>query len=92
MEYKLLIKEFRELRGMTQGELAIRCNINQSYISQLENNHPKAKSPTLKSMFKIAVALGICPHVLTKYNIPFCNNNCLNHCLLYKKFLYHMTS
>jgi transcriptional regulator with XRE-family HTH domain len=53
LEYKLKIKEYRILRKMTQKELAEKSECHQTYISQLEKNSPKAKSPTLKTIFKI---------------------------------------
>lgn len=79
MDYLLLIKEYRLLRGMTQKELAEKSNLNQSYISQLENNHPNAKSPTLRIMSKISKALNICPHILIRYDIP-CDYDCFDTC------------
>ncbi len=65
MQYKLLIKKFRIIRGMTQKELATKSNIRQSYISQLEENNP-TKSPTLRTVFKIAKALDVCPYLLVQ--------------------------
>ncbi len=79
MNYLLCIKEHRISKKMTQRQLAIKCRLNQSYISQLENNHPRTKSPTLIVIFRIARALEICPHMLVQYNIS-CNNNCLSKC------------
>lgn len=79
MGYLLLIKKYRRIKNMTQHELARKCKLNRSYISQLENNHPKAKSPTLRIMFRIARALEICPHMLVQYNIN-CDQNCFNKC------------
>lgn len=77
--YILLIKEYRIIRGMTQKELARKARLRQSYISQLERKHPKAKSPTLRIAFRIARALDICPRLLVRYNIE-CDYNCLNAC------------
>lgn len=79
MQYILLIKQYRIGKNMTQHELARKSRLNHSYISQLENNHPKAKSPTLRVIFRIARALEICPHKLIQYNIS-CSNNCLSKC------------
>lgn len=79
MEYKLKIKEYRQLRNMTQLELAEKSACHQTRISQLEKNSPCAKSPTLKTIFRIAVALDVCPHILIEYNYE-CNKNCINNC------------
>lgn len=78
MKYKLLIRKYRLLRGMTQAELAYKSNIRQSYISDLENSS-NIKSPTLRTILKIADALNVCPHVLVQYDTS-CDNNCLKHC------------
>ena len=79
MEYILFIKELRIKQGLTQSQLARKSRVKQSYISQLENNPLNAKSPTLRIMFRIAVALSICPHFLVQYKIN-CNKNCFNTC------------
>lgn len=79
MEYKLLIRKFRVLRGMTQSDLAKKSKVKQSYISQLERNIPSHKSPTLRVVFRIALALEICPHILVQYNTD-CDGNCYNFC------------
>gem|GEM_PF-1507858 len=79
MKYILFIKEYRIIKKMTQYELAKKCRINQSYISQLESNHPRAKSPTLRTMFRIAKALDICPHILVQYNFK-CDHDCFTNC------------
>lgn len=79
MEYLLLIKIYRQSKNITQLELARKCRLNRSYISQLENNHPGAKVPTLRVIFKIAKALEVCPHKLIQYNIS-CSNNCFANC------------
>lgn len=81
MEYILLIKQYRLLKNMTQVELARKAKVRQSYISDLENN-VDAKSPTLRTIFRIADALDICPYVLIQCDIS-CSDNCLKHC---KKF------
>lgn len=79
MEYILFIKEIRIKQGLTQSQLARKSNVKQSYISQLERNIPNAKSPTLRIMFQISEALGICPHFLVQYKIN-CNDNCFYIC------------
>ena len=49
------IKERRMLLNLTQEELADRCELTKSYISQLENNKP---SPSLETLTKILEILG----------------------------------
>lgn len=78
MKYKLLIKQIRILKNMTQDDLARKSQIKQAYISQLENEN-NLKSPTLRTMFKIATALDYCPHLLIMYDVP-CNKNCIAEC------------
>lgn len=79
MNYILLIKKYRKFRNMTQLELARKAKLNRSYISQLENNHPHVKSPTMIIFFRIAMALDVCPHMLIRYKID-CDYNCFNNC------------
>jgi len=79
MDYKLQIKKYRMLRRMTQTELAKKANVKQSYISQLEKNSGRIKSPTLRVIFKLAAALEVCPHILVKYNTT-CDRSCCYDC------------
>lgn len=58
---KLNFKEKRLLKKLSQKQLAIRCNLTQSYISDLENNF---KSPTLRTVASIAQALEVHPFEL----------------------------
>jgi len=57
----LRIKDVRIEKKLTQMELAIKANISQSYLSELEYNK---KSPTLRQLCKIAEALSVHPHEL----------------------------
>lgn len=79
MQYTLLIRKYRILRRMTQAELAVKSGVKQSYISQLEKNSPRAKSPTLRIIFRIALALEVCPHILIQYETN-CGKNCCHFC------------
>lgn len=79
MDYKLHIKKYRLLKGMTQTELARKANVKQSYISQLEKEDVEIKSPTLKTIFRIAAALQVCPYLLIEFNTE-CTQNCCFHC------------
>ncbi len=49
------IKEMRNRTGLTQGELADRCELTKGYISQLENN---LNSPSIATLTDILSALG----------------------------------
>ena len=50
------IKSRRVSKGINQLELANRCNITQSYLSQIENN---LKEPNLSTLKKIAEVLEV---------------------------------
>ena len=43
----VLIGEARKQRGLTQEELAIKCNTNKSYISRIENDASDIRLSTL---------------------------------------------
>ena len=49
------IKELRILRGLTQEELANRCELTKGYISQLENN---LTEPSISTLEDIILSLG----------------------------------
>ena len=49
------IKQMRNQKGLTQEELADRCELTKGYISQLENN---LNSPSIATLADILVALG----------------------------------
>ncbi len=53
------MKHFRGLASMTQEELSLETGISQKYISEIERGR---KNPTVKTIAKIAVALGISVH------------------------------
>ena len=53
----LKIAYYRKLQGMTQEELAEACDLSCGYISQLEAPNCFF-CPSLKTLFKIAQALG----------------------------------
>ena len=49
------IIELRKAKGMTQEELADRCELSKSFISQLENDYT---SPSIETLNDIVTALG----------------------------------
>lgn len=50
------IKEFREKKGLSQGELADLCNVSRQTINAIENNK---YDPSLQLAFKLAKTLGV---------------------------------
>lgn len=55
MDFGKKIKQLRTVFGLTQEELANRCELTKSYISQLENNKT---SPSLATLSQILEVLG----------------------------------
>jgi transcriptional regulator with XRE-family HTH domain len=55
------IKYLRLARGLSQGDLLRKYNIPRPYISKIENGH---EVPSLKSVIRIANALGVPPWLL----------------------------
>lgn len=53
-----MIKKLRKKKGLTQSQLAKLCNLEQSYISELER-YPSNCNPTLDTMINLAIALEI---------------------------------
>ena len=49
------IKELRNKKGLTQEELADRCELSKGFISQLENN---VTSPSIATLIDILQCLG----------------------------------
>ena len=50
------IKRIRTAKGMTQGDLCRKLELDRSYMSNVENGN---KNPTLATIEKIAKALGV---------------------------------
>jgi transcriptional regulator with XRE-family HTH domain len=59
--YRLKIKEFRQIKKLTQKQLAERTGISRSYLSELENQKYSIKLPLL---LKISTVLEIDPWIL----------------------------
>ncbi len=56
MNLGLTIKNKRKDLGLTQQEFASKCDITQTYLSQIENNN---KEPNLSTLKVISYNLGI---------------------------------
>ena len=56
MQVGTVIREIRMKKKISQGDLANRLNISQTYLSQLEKNK---KTPSMDLMEKIAEVLGL---------------------------------
>lgn len=57
------VRKARNLRGLTQEELALDTGIKRSYISDLERG---TRNPTVRAVGRLAVALGVKPEDLLK--------------------------
>ena len=64
MEFNEKLQELRRQKGLTQEELAEACDLSSGYISQLEAPGTYF-CPSLKTLFKIAEALGTTVSKLT---------------------------
>lgn len=63
-------------RGMTLKELSEKSGISAAHLSDLERGK---KSPTLRALMKLSVALDVCPHKLVCYDF-FCREDCRTNC------------
>lgn len=75
-----LIKFYRKKRKLTQKQLAIRCGVKQSYISQLEHD---VLIPSIPMLYQLSKVFKICPaELLNEFicsNCPYtsnCNHDC----------------
>lgn len=64
---KLMLKNVRTEKGITQAELVRLSGLSQSYISALENNTSN-KSPSIETIRTLADALDVCPLKLLQCN------------------------
>lgn len=63
-----MIKTSRKRQRITQKELAKRCNLSQSFLSQLENKNLR-KNVTIKQIVKISSELNINAYELAAWFI-----------------------
>lgn len=76
-----IIKKCRKKNKLTQKQLAIKLNVKQSYISELETN---VRVPSLDIAFKLSNIFNICPLYLIK-EFTSCCSKCQLNCHLYNK-------
>lgn len=57
------IKRIRLEQGISQEKLALKANIDRSYMSELER---QLANPSIEALLKIANALGVTPSELLK--------------------------
>jgi transcriptional regulator with XRE-family HTH domain len=58
-----LLKELREERGLSQSELALESDLDQTFVSLLERGR---RQPSLLSLFALCKALDIEPHIMVR--------------------------
>lgn len=59
--FGVVVRELRTAAGLSQEELASRCDLDRTYISLLERG---LRQPTLATVFAIAAELGKSPSQL----------------------------
>jgi len=57
-QFAKVLQELRHERGLSQEELAEKCDLHDRYISFLERG---LRQPTITTIFKLAKALNITP-------------------------------
>ena len=62
----MTLKELRTAAGMTQSELAERCNRARSYIGKIECGNIDINNIALGTAYKLAQALGVPDNVRRK--------------------------
>lgn len=60
-EFSIVLREFRNKKGISQEKLALECGLDRTYISLLERG---LRQPTISTLFKIAKALDVTPSML----------------------------
>jgi transcriptional regulator with XRE-family HTH domain len=66
IELGLNVAYYRKLAGITQEELAERCNLSRTYISNIEASN-MITTTSLEALFNISDALEIEPHKLLEF-------------------------
>lgn len=76
-----IIKKCRKKNKLTQKQLAIKLNVSQSYVSQLETN---VRVPSLDIAFKLSSIFNICPLYMIK-DLTRCCYKCQLYCHIFDK-------
>lgn len=58
-----VLRQHRQRLGTSQEDFAFRCDLHRTYVSQLERG---LKAPSLTTLERIALALGVRPYQLVK--------------------------
>jgi transcriptional regulator with XRE-family HTH domain len=66
MKIGIAVRKLRELKGLTQTDLAEKCGLSQNTICQIEKNN---KMPHLSNLDKISEVLGTSPAIILFYGI-----------------------
>jgi len=61
--FGLLVRQFREARGLSQEELGFEGQLHRTYVSLLERGR---RSPSLRTILALAAALGVPPSRLLR--------------------------
>lgn len=59
------VRHFRELKGISQEELAFEADLHRTYVSGVERG---IRNPTVLIVAKLAEALGVAPFKLLEIN------------------------
>lgn len=59
------VRRYRELKGISQEELAFDADLHRTYVSGVERG---VRNPTVLIVGKLANALGVAPCKLLEYN------------------------
>lgn len=58
------VKRYRELKGVSQEELAFQSDLHRTYVSGVERG---IRNPTVAIVARLAVALGVTPAKLLEF-------------------------
>ncbi|ENU86597.1 helix-turn-helix transcriptional regulator [Acinetobacter sp. Gutcm_16] len=65
IQFGQLVRKYRKERNMSQEQLALRCNMDRSYLGRIERGEV---NPTLEKIYELADALKILPTSLLPVN------------------------
>lgn len=58
------VRHYRQLRGMTQEELALSADMKRSYVSDMERGK---RNPSVQALGRLAIALDVEPALLLQH-------------------------